>query len=124
MANNHHYIYIRTFMNFNHHGYPTANTNILKTNQEWLQKPEVTSQVTTGPSGGYWQVVTLGGNAVPTSGDMGLDFFSQINETSIHPYMFQGQDKFKENQDKIVTRLVQSPNQHQLYNLFYWINVA
>jgi hypothetical protein len=41
-------------MNFNQHGYPTANTNILKTNQEWLQKPEVTSQVTTGPSGGYW----------------------------------------------------------------------
>jgi len=48
-----------------------------------------------------WALV--GGNAVPTSADIGLDFFSQINETSIHPYMFQGQDKFEEYQDKIVT---------------------
>jgi len=59
-----------------------------------------------------WSIrwVLVGGNAVPTTGDIGLDFFSQINEISIHPYMFQGQEKFKENQDKIVTRLVQSPN--------------
>lgn len=26
-----------------------------------------------------------------------------MNEISIYPYMFQGQDKFKENQDKIET---------------------
>ena len=48
-----------------------------------------------------WALVS--GNAVPTRADIGLDFFSQINETSIHPYMLQGQDKFEEYQDKIVT---------------------